>query len=743
MRNLKPLAFTFALFFAVLLSYNASAQLTSRQERNLTAFSRLYGYVRYFYPGDEAQQMDWERFAIYGSNKVINLPDDKQLVTELKELYLPIAPAIQIGMGDKEINLDPKSITPQNLQDGWNVISYQHMGFGVPGFCSAFASVRLNRRDWAINGEGKADFKPLLKPIDVSKYGGQKFALTIKIRAAWPPNLQVKLLKDSFVYDRMLLRTTASQPITDTIEKTYRFTGTILPGSNNLAISLGTIKILSGSINIDSMHFYIRQGKVQTEIPLQNEGPSSPLPAKKGLVRYEITVDDDSPDAPLFKIHTNIGDCVQTSLVNGINCMVPLAVYGDKNSTYPKADAAALNILTQQVLATPVTDNTNLYMRLADVIITWNVFQHFFPYWDDASKNPQQLLHNALVKAYTDKNYADLFYTLKLICAALNDGHMFYDSPYDIVSAPVVITKAEGRVLIKFVLDKSFENSISQGDIIDSIENTGAVQYLNSREQYMPGSPQCKERDALTNLQNGPKGSSLNLVVEHKGIKSKVSILRSAQLDAFRIGSFSLHPLADGEIKNGLFYYNLSDDSISVKMDRQMPQLLKAKAIILDMRGYPQENTDMFSIIEHLLTKPDTTKWMHTPEIIYPDHKITAYHSVGFDLQPKLPHISAKIYLLIDASTQSAAESYSGFFKDDKLAILIGQPTAGANGNIPIFKLPGANDMYFSGMLVTNHDGSKNHVIGIIPDIFVEPTINGIKEGRDEILERAIVDAEK
>jgi hypothetical protein len=736
MKNLKPLAFIFALFF----SYGASAQLTPRQERNLTAFSKLYGYVRYFYPGDEAQQMDWERFAIYGTNKVINLPDDKQLVTELKELYLPIAPAIQIGMGDKEINLDPKTITPPNYA-GLNVISYQHMGFGVPGFCSAFASIRLNRRDWAINGEGKADFKPLLKPIDVSKYGGQKFALTIKIRSAWPPNLQVKLLKDSFVYDRLLLRTADSQPITDTTAKIYRFTGTIPPGLKSLAISLGPLKILSGSI--DSIRFYIQQGEIQTEIPLQNEDSDSPLPPQKDLMRYEITVDDDSPDAPLFKIHTNIGDCVQTALVKGINFMMPLAVYGDKNATYPKADANALNVLRQQVLATLVTDNTNLYMRLADVIITWNVFQHFFPYWDGASKNPQQLLHNALVKAYTDKDYADLFYTLKLICAALNDGHMFYDSPYDIVSAPVVITKAEGRVLVKFVLDNSLQSTISQGDIIDSIENTEAVQYLNSREQYMPGSPQCKERDALTNLQNGPKGSSLNLVVEHNGIKSKVSILRSAQLDAFRIGSFSLHPLADGEIKDGLFYYNLSDDSISAKMDRQMPQLLKAKAIILDMRGYPQANTDMNSIIEHLLTKPDTTKWMHTPEIIYPDHKITAYHSVGFDLHPILPHISAKIYLLIDASTQSAAESYSGFFKDDKLAILIGQPTAGANGNIPIFKLPGANDMYFSGMLVTNHDGSKNHVTGIVPDIFVEPTIKGIKEGRDEVLERAIMEAGK
>jgi len=34
--------------------------------RNLRAFSKLYGYVRFFHPSDEAAAIDWERFAIYG-----------------------------------------------------------------------------------------------------------------------------------------------------------------------------------------------------------------------------------------------------------------------------------------------------------------------------------------------------------------------------------------------------------------------------------------------------------------------------------------------------------------------------------------------------------------------------------------------------------------------------------------------------------------------------------------------------
>ena len=35
-------------------------------------------------------------------------------------------------------------------------------------------------------------------------------------------------------------------------------------------------------------------------------------------------------------------------------------------------------------------------------------------------------------------------------------------------------------------------------------------------------------------------------------------------------------------------------------------------------------------------------------------------------------------------------------------------------------------------------DGMQTQRIGIVPDIEIKPTIKGIKEGRDKVLERAI-----
>ena len=42
-------------------------------------------------------------------------------------------------------------------------------------------------------------------------------------------------------------------------------------------------------------------------------------------------------------------------------------------------------------------------------------------------------------------------------------------------------------------------------------------------------------------------------------------------------------------------------------------------------------------------------------------------------------------------------------------------------------------------MRVTGHDGrTAHHLLGIKPDILVAPTIAGLRDGRDEVLDRAL-----
>ena len=71
-------------------------------------------------------------------------------------------------------------------------------------------------------------------------------------------------------------------------------------------------------------------------------------------------------------------------------------------------------------------------------------------------------------------------------------------------------------------------------------------------------------------------------------------------------------------------------------------------------------------------------------------------------------------------------------------AVEVGSATSGADVNVSKFYLPGGIETWISGIGVYYPDGSETQRIGIVPDVEVKPTVQGIRERRDEVLEKAI-----
>jgi C-terminal processing protease CtpA/Prc len=71
-------------------------------------------------------------------------------------------------------------------------------------------------------------------------------------------------------------------------------------------------------------------------------------------------------------------------------------------------------------------------------------------------------------------------------------------------------------------------------------------------------------------------------------------------------------------------------------------------------------------------------------------------------------------------------------------ATVIGSKTAAADGNVSRFLLPGGINTMITGIGVYYPDGREKQRIGIVPDIEIKPTIQGIINGRDELMEKAI-----
>jgi C-terminal processing protease CtpA/Prc len=77
-------------------------------------------------------------------------------------------------------------------------------------------------------------------------------------------------------------------------------------------------------------------------------------------------------------------------------------------------------------------------------------------------------------------------------------------------------------------------------------------------------------------------------------------------------------------------------------------------------------------------------------------------------------------------------------FRSAPNAVVIGSTTAGADGNISPFSLPGGQRSVISGIGIFYPDKTPAQRIGIVPDVEVRPTIAGIRSGRDEVLEVAL-----
>jgi C-terminal processing protease CtpA/Prc len=126
------------------------------------------------------------------------------------------------------------------------------------------------------------------------------------------------------------------------------------------------------------------------------------------------------------------------------------------------------------------------------------------------------------------------------------------------------------------------------------------------------------------------------------------------------------------------------------------------------------------------------------PQIVYPDHKIETYYEPKESIPPLKPRIRTKIVILSSPANMSYQESIIKMAQFNNLAIIVGETTGGVEGSINYSTLPSRLVVGWTGMKVVNLDGSQYHIKGTKPNIVITPTLEGLKLGKDEVLDKAL-----
>ncbi|MCZ6633646.1 MAG: S41 family peptidase, partial [bacterium] len=447
-----------------------------------------------------------------------------------------------------------------------------------------------------------------------------------------------------------------------------------------------------------------------------------------------VTFQNEQPvfSHSLFDAHPQLGDTIQKLLVEGLYCQLPIALPCDpeKNTTLAKSKPFEdlQTKLSQLNLQTASADHE--VVRLADIVIAWNVFQHFYPYFDVINTDWDAQLTQSFKAALKNRSEGDFYNTLCRMVASLQDGHgnVGYTQLNDMAFPPIQVDQIENQIVVVAAQDSI---PVQPGDIVLTLNGIEASEALGYEMQYVSGSPQWKTYRALWRFGFGRRGSTstLRLARGHDTLTVTVPRILKRPFRGDKRPDFKI-------LEDRIYYINM--DQISMKtFTGHLDELKQAKGIVFDLRGYANGN---HGILSHLTDRPIGSARWQVPQIIYPDRlKSAGYDTAGrWNMAPARPRLRGKIVFLTDASAISYAESVMGMVEHYQLGDIVGRPTAGTNGDINQFSLPGGFRIIWTGMRVVKHDHTQHHLIGILPTHPVQKTIRAIVEGRDEDLEKAL-----
>lgn len=448
---------------------------------------------------------------------------------------------------------------------------------------------------------------------------------------------------------------------------------------------------------------------------------------------------------PLFPAKlppTDFARTVAPGLVLELPLALPVNVEGRTAGTDSEDFAALKAGLAALDLKMLTSEDARL--RIAGVITAWNVFQHFHPYLDSSGIAWEETLRPALRRALTDRTAADYYATLSGLVAGLRDGHGYvFGRPGKFGGLPIKVAVIEGKIVVTAV---EGEIPLRKGDVLGLIDGVPALEVLRERERYVSGSPHLRRFRALNQFGEGALDSEAHVEVERDGFSQTFALKRERDRRGFffnTIVEFDSPPFA--EVRPGIFYINVPGMSVSALAEK-WSILATARGVIFDERlAKPPAGRDQkesiqphLHIIPHLTDTALQASPMRIPKVSLPDRQGWEWTESTWPVEPKAPRVQGRVVFINVPPVVSYGETCMAMIADYKLAQLVGEPTAGCNGNANFLMLPGGFRVMWTGMEVLKHDRSPFYGTGFVPDFPVARTLQAVKEGRDEFLEKAI-----
>ncbi|MCX7553649.1 S41 family peptidase [Marinicella sp. S1101] len=721
------------------------------QEEALAAFAKLYGFARYFHPTHEAMEVDWDKFLIYGVEQ-IKMSDTTELVKTLNQIFEPIAD----GMIVYHNHLKPNIQVPQPMPNQ-QLKMWQHLGLGDDSLAH-YASNRLGDIPETHNNA-------IFTYLAGDNFKGKYYKLTAKVKVEnTGPKLGGRLILSA--YDGRGTEVTndyKNLPLIDDFGwRTQRVTGKL--GQSTAYIMLGAELIGPGQIWTDDYEMQLStDGESWEQVKIPNhqfDQSDNELPAAKwrsmneDFYSYEVINDAGNNVMKITAKGQPIAGQVlplekyqyttkELALNEHLSVHLPITVWEG-----PENYISASFIKLQEILSAIDTPNLSAdseIVRLANVIKLWNVIQHYYPYFDVVDTNWEDLLIPALKQASYDQSPNQHYLALAQVMAQTKDGHgiIYFRSEPVFTGVPLKVLMIEDQLV---VVGSQIDN-IFKGDVITVVNGMDVKDYVADQMTYVAGSPHLTELRTLNQFGYGVAGTTIDLQLKRGPIEFNHTHTRDG-VDASTTNMFhnrlDYYDFPDiEELKPGIFYVNLATTTKQDFKDHKT-KLAQAKGIVFDKRWdgkQPKSQITLSAIrdlLPHLITAEVSSPTWLTPVYTQPNQAAMQFKESSWNISPAEPYFTGKKVFINTPAVVSQGETFTSFIDHYELGELVGENTAGCNGNANFINLFGGYRAMFTGMKVIKHDQSQLHLIGFEPDHPVKRTLSGIINKEDELLNKAL-----
>lgn len=441
-------------------------------------------------------------------------------------------------------------------------------------------------------------------------------------------------------------------------------------------------------------------------------------------------------------------EAVAKPLPGGVWCLIPTALQVRDHQSLPAVGSPP-----------PVAPSEGLTVdrratRLGIVCLAWNALRFFFPYGDAVGLDWDGLLVDALTAAAVAVREQEFFLVLCRLTAQLQDGHARAYHPshddwgrfappvaWDMIGNTLVITRVLRTHPLATAGDADGLQLVEAGDIVIELNGELVDRVLERASKHVSGStPEFVTYRALERVLGGEPGEQITLKLYSPVQRDRTATLtRSLPMwqAPFQRTVDELRPARLCELSRGIYYVDLTRIT-NGDFENALGLLESANGIVFDVRGCPLPEQLSLEFLGHFSDTVLRSAHFLTPVLTHPARLRRDFLWQHLLFHPRQPRLRAKSVFITDERAASYAETLLGIVQHYRIGTIVGRRTGGCNG-APIFlKLPCDYQISWTGMVVLKHDGSRHYGVGIAPDVPCSRTIEAVRSGRDEILERAL-----